>query len=190
MKLRGIEFAFDILRADDADLWQAAAGRMAEASRTAVRPGMTAGQIIRGSCAVLDAFLSEVFGEDYAERLSIDPDNLRDLWAVYNDALQAIEADTAAAQATADAIRAKGAALPAAGEPAEVLARVDARAQAAAARAAQALPGAAAAEAKQLPFPAAHPAAQPVAPALDTLDFARMNRAQRRACIKSLTGRK
>lgn len=184
MKLRGIEFAFDILRADDADRWQAAAERMAEASRTAVRPGMTAGQIIRGSCAVLDAFLAEVFGEDYAERLAIDPDNLRDLWAVYNEALQAIEADTAAAQVTADAIRAKGAALPAAGEPAEVVARVDARAQAAAARAAQALPGAAAqAEAKQLPFPAA----QPAAPALD---FARMNRAQRRAYIKSLTGRK
>lgn len=203
MNIRNVEFDFDILRAADADRFQQAVNEM-QAAAAAVPKAAGLGAIIRANCAAIDNFLAGVLGDDYDQRLGLDTENLREMKAVYQDVLNAVTA----AQKEFEGF---GVAQTVAGVD------VKARAAAAARQAAQSLPtptighfawgdptkaaSLAVAEAKPAgavadvqpvgaigeasrPFPAS-----PTAPSVQP-DFAHMNRAQRRAYIKSLTGRK
>lgn len=170
MLIRNAEFDFDILRAADAERFERAAHAMQD---TAARlPKDSLSGIIKGTCAMIDAFLADVLGEDYDQRLGLNVDNLREMQAVYQEVLAAVTAAQKELQSF-------GVAQTVAGVD------VKARAAAAAKNAAASLPAPAPhadEAAAPLPFPAAAATAAP--------DFAHMNRAQRRAYIKSLTGRK
>lgn len=194
MLIRNTEFDFDILRAADAERFERAAHAMQD---TAARlPKDSLSGIIKGTCAMIDAFLADVLGDDYDQRLGLDVENLREMQAVYTEVLAAVTE-------VQKEIEAFGAV--------NTVAKVDAKARAAAAArnaaaslpgpvyAAEAKPAGAVAEAAPVgaigeaapPFRIA-PAA-PAAPAQQAApapDFSHMNRAQRRAYIKSLTGRK
>lgn len=170
MNIRNVEFDFDILRAADADRFQQAVNEM-QAAAAAVPKAGGLGAIIRANCAAIDNFLADLLGEDYDQRLGIDTDNLRQLQAVYYEMLNACAA-------VQKEIQSMGAVTTAAGVD------VKARAAAAAKQAAQSLPQPAA---QNRTMDAAAPA-QPAAPA--PVDFSRMNRAQRRAWVKALAGRK
>ena len=176
MNIRNVEFDFDILRAADADRFQQAVNEM-QAAAAAVPKAGGLGAIIRANCAAIDNFLADLLGEDYDQRLGIDTDNLRQLQAVYYEMLDACTA-------VQKEIQSMGAVTTAAGVDAK------ARAAAAAKQAAQSLPQPAAQnrtmDAAAPEMPAAP--AQPAAPA--AVDFSRMNRAQRRAYVKALAGRK
>lgn len=172
MLIRNTEFDFDILRAADAERFERAAHAMQD---TAARlPKDSLSGIIKGTCAMIDAFLADVLGEDYDVRLGLDVENLREMQAVYQEVLAAVTAAQKELQSF-------GAAQTVAGV--DVKARAASAAKAAAASLPQNAPREDAASAP-LPFPAA------AAPAAPAPDFSHMNRAQRRAYIKSLTGRK
>ena len=193
MLIRNTEFDFDILRAADAERFERAAHAMQD---TAARlPKDSLSGIIKGTCAMIDAFLADVLGEDYDVRLGLDVENLREMQAVYHEVLAAA-ADAqkelqsfGAAQTVAGVdvkARAAAAAKTAAAslpKPAEPLDWGDPTAAAAEAKPAGAI-GEAAPGPVAFPLAAAQPTPQP------PVDFAHMNRAQRRAYIKSLTGRK
>lgn len=170
MLIRNAEFDFDILRAADAERFERAARVMQDTAARVPRDSLAG--IIRATSAMIDAFLADVLGEDYDVRLGLDVENLREMQAVYQEVLAAV----AAAQKE---LQSFGAAQAVAGVD------VKARAAAAAKNAAASLPQNAPREdgtaPAALPFPAS-----PAAP----VDFSHMNRAQRRAYIKSLTGRK
>lgn len=185
MKIRNVEFDFDILRASDADRMQAAVTALRAAEQAAPKAGQTdLGSVIRYNCGLIDSLLTEVLGEDYDQRLGIETDNLRQLKAVYLELLGSIDEARRELDLTA-------AAAPQQPAPAPVVTAVEARAKAAAAAraAAQSLPQPAPQDAAPaettVPFPAS-----PAAPAAPAPDFAHMNRAQRRAYIQALTGRK
>ena len=172
MLIHNAEFEFDILRAADAERFEKAAHAMQD---TAARlPKDSLSGIIKGTCAMIDAFLADVLGEDYDARLGLDVENLREMQAVYQEVLAAVTAAQKELQSF-------GAAQTVAGV--DVKARAAAAAKTAAASLPQNAPREDAASAP-LPFPAA------AAPAAPAPDFSHMNRAQRRAYIKSLTGRK
>ena len=134
MKIRNVEFDFDILRASDADRMQAAITALRAAEQAAPKAGQTdLGSVIRYNCGLIDSLLTEVLGEDYDQRLGIETDNLRQLKAVYLELLGSIDEARRELDLTAAA-------------------------------------------APQQPAPAP--------------DFAHMNRAQRRAYIQAMTGRK
>ena len=203
MNIRNVEFDFDILRAADADRFQQAVNEM-QAAAAAVPKAGGLGAIIRANCAAIDNFLADLLGEDYDQRLGIDTDNLRQLQAVYYEMLDACTA-------VQKEIQSMGAVTTAAGVD------VKARAAAAAKQAAQCLPTPAIGhfvlgdptEAADLAVAEAKPAgavadvqpvgaigeasrpfpASPTAPSVQP-DFAHMNRAQRRAWVKALAGRK
>lgn len=176
MNIRNVEFDFDILRAADADRFQQAVNEM-QAAAAAVPKAGGLGAIIRANCAAIDNFLADLLGEDYDQRLGIDTDNLRQLQAVYYEMLNACAA-------VQKEIQSMGAVTTAAGVD------VNARAAAAAKQAAQSLPQPAAQNRTMDTAAPEMPAApaQPAAPA--AVDFSRMNRAQRRAWVKALAGRK
>ena len=184
MNIRNVEFDFDILRAADADRFQQAVNEM-QAAAAAVPKAGGLGAIIRANCAAIDNFLADVLGDDYDQRLRLDTENLREMKAVYQDVLNAVTA----AQKEFEGF---GVAQTVAGV--DVKARAAAAAKTAAASlpgpvyAAEAKPAGAVAEAAPgpvaFPLAAAQPTPQP------PVDFSHMNRAQRRAYIKSLTGRK
>ena len=183
MKIRNVEFDFDILRASDADRMQAAITAMRTAEQAAPKAGAAdLGSVIRYNCGLIDSLLTEVLGEDYDQRLGIETDNLRQLKDVYLELLGSLNAARRELDLTS-------AALPQPPAPAPVVTVVEARAKAAAAAraAAQSLPQPAPQDAPPaetaVPFPAS-----PAAPAAP--DFAHMNRAQRRAYIQAMTGRK
>ena len=176
MQIRNQDFDFDILNAADADRFQQAVNEL-QAAAAAVPKAGGLGAIIRANCAAIDNFLADLLGEDYDQRLGIDTDNLRQLQAVYYEMLDACAA-------VQKEIQSMGAVTTAAGVD------VKARAAAAAKQAAQSLPqpaaqnrtmDAAAPEMPAVPAQSAVPAA---------VDFSRMNRAQRRAWVKALAGRK
>lgn len=172
MLIRNAEFDFDILRAADAERFERAAHAMQDTA--ACLPKDSLSGIIKGTCAMIDAFLADVLGEDYDQRLGLDVDNLREMQAVYQEVLAAVTAAQKELQSF-------GVAQTVAGVD------VKARAAAAAKTAAASLPQSNA----PVSFPAS-PAAE-VAPQPQQaapVDFSHMNRAQRRAYIKSLTGRK
>lgn len=195
MNIRNVEFDFDILRAADADRFQQAVNEM-QAAAAAVPKAGGLGAIIRANCAAIDNFLADVLSDDYDQRLGLDVENLREMQAVYTEVLAAVTE----AQKEIEAFN-----------TVNPVAKVDVKARAAAAArnaaaslpgpvyAAEAKPAGAVAEAAPVgaigeaapPFRIA-PAA-PAAPAQQAApapDFSHMNRAQRRAYIKSLTGRK
>lgn len=189
MKIRSVDFEFDILRTADAERFERAAHAM-QATEGRIPRDSLAG-LIRATCAMLDTFLADVLGDDYDQRLGLDTENLREMKAVYQEVLNAVTA----AQKEFEGF---GVAQTVAGVD------VKARAAAAAKTAAASLPkpaepldwldptaAADGAVAEPLHFrsaPETHAApAQQAAPAPD---FSHMNRAQRRAYIKSLTGRK
>ena len=173
MLIRNTEFDFDILRADDAERFERAARVMQDTAARVPRDSLAG--IIRATSAMIDAFLADVLGEDYDVRLGLDVENLREMQAVYQEVLAAV----AAAQKE---LQSFGAAQTVAGVD------VKARAAAAAKNAAASLPQSPAPRADEAAAPLSFPAA--AAPAAPAPDFAHMNRAQRRAYIKSLTGRK
>lgn len=195
MKIRSVDFDFDILRTADAERFERAAYAMQE---TAARlPKDSLSGIIKGTCAMIDAFLADVLGEDYDQRLGLDVENLREMQAVYQEVLAATTAAQKELQSfgvaqtvagvdvkarAAAAAKTAAASLP---KPAEPLNWGD---PTAAATVAEAKPAGAIGEAAPgpvaFPLAAAQPTPQP------PVDFAHMNRAQRRAYIKSLTGRK
>ena len=182
MLIRNAEFDFDILRAADAERFERAAHAMQDTA--ACLPKDSLSGIIKGTCAMIDAFLADVLGEDYDQRLGLDVDNLREMQAVYQEVLAAVTA----AQEVLAAVTAAQKELQSFGV-AQTVAGVDVKARAAAAAktAAASLPQSNA----PVSFPAS-PAAE-VAPQPQQaapVDFSHMNRAQRRAYIKSLTGRK
>lgn len=101
MKIRNVDFDFDILRAADAERFEQAAHAMQD---TAARlPKDSLAGIIKGTCAMLDAFLADVLGEDYDQRLGLDVENLREMQAVYTEVLAAVTAAQSAGQAAASA---------------------------------------------------------------------------------------
>ena len=162
MNIRNVEFDFDVLQADDADRFQQAVNEL-QAAAAAIPKTSGLGDIIRANCAAIDSFLADLLGEDYDIRLNIDTNNLRQLQAVYYEMLNACTAAQKEIQAVSLVSTAADVGLKA-------------QAAAAAKQAAQSLPTPA-----QAPAPV--PKAAPVA-------FSRMNRAQRRAWVKALAGRK
>lgn len=193
MNIRNVEFDFDILRAADADRFQQAVNEM-QAAAAAVPKAAGLGAIIRANCAAIDNFLADVLGDDYDQRLGLDTENLREMKAVYQDVLNAVTA----AQKEFEGF---GVAQTVAGV--DVKARAAAAAKTAATRlpgpvyAAEAKPAGAVAEAAPVgsigeaaPGPVAFPLAAAQPTPQPPVDFSHMNRAQRRAYIKSLTGRK
>lgn len=193
MNIRNVEFDFDILRAADADRFQQAVNEM-QAAAAAVPKASGLGAIIRANCAAIDNFLADVLGDDYDQRLVLDTENLREMKAVYQDVLNAVTA----AQKEFEGF---GVAQTVAGV--DVKARAAAAAKTAAASlpgpvyAAEAKPAGAVAEAAPVgsigeaaPGPVAFPLAAAQPTPQPPVDFSHMNRAQRRAYIKSLTGRK
>ena len=193
MNIRNVEFDFDILRAADADRFQQAVNEM-QAAAAAVPKAGGLGAIIRANCAAIDNFLADVLGDDYDQRLGLDTENLREMKAVYQDVLNAVTA----AQKEFEGF---GVAQTVAGV--DVKARAAAAAKTAAASlpglvyAAEAKPAGAVAEAAPVgsigeaaPGPVAFPLAAAQPTPQPPVDFSHMNRAQRRAYIKSLTGRK
>ena len=192
MLIRNAEFDFDILRAADAERFERAAHAMQDTA--ACLPKDSLSGIIKGTCAMIDAFLADVLGEDYDQRLGLDVDNLREMQAVYQEVLAAVTA----AQKEFEGF---GVAQTVAGV--DVKARAAAAAKTAAASlpgpvyAAEAKPAGAVAEAAPVgsigeaaPGPVAFPLAAAQPTPQPPVDFSHMNRAQRRAYIKSLTGRK
>ena len=188
MNIRNVEFDFDILRAADADRFQQAVNEM-QAAAAAVPKAGGLGAIIRANCAAIDNFLADVLGDDYDQRLGLDTENLREMKAVYQDVLNAVTA----AQKEFEGF---GVAQTVAGVD------VKARAATAARQAAQRLPAPSQAPApvpqaapvgsigEAAPGPVAFPLAAAQPTPQPPVDFSHMNRAQRRAYIKSLTGRK
>lgn len=170
MKIRNVEFDFDILRAADADRFdravkdmQAAAHRL-EREKAAIS---SLGDTIRAQCAVLDDFLAQVLGEDYDERLHLDAENLRQVRGLYYELLDSVDADRRdLEQSKYPQPRAEAApALPA-------------------------LPAVPELSAQQAEEPSAPDAAVfPPRPAENPPDFSRMNRAQRRAAVRAMQGR-
>lgn len=179
MKIRNVDFDFDIFRIADAERFQAAAEGMQAAEKAIPKDNL--GAVLRGTCAMLDSFLADVLGEDYDTRLGLDVENLREMKAVYQEVLNAV---------TAAQKELEGFGM------AQTVAGVDIKAQAAAAarQAAASLPQPA--ERAERPAPAALPfpaqTAAELAPqpqqAAPAPDFAQMNRAQRRAYLKAVKG--
>lgn len=189
MKIRSVDFDFDILRASDAERFEQAARQMQDTAARVPRGSLVG--IIRATCAMIDSFLADVLGDDYDQRLGLDVENLREMQAVYQEVLNAVTAAQKELQSF-------GVAQTVAGVDVKAKAAAAARNAAASLAVAEAKPVGAVAEAAPVgaigeaapPFRIA-PAA-PAAPAQQAapVDFSQMNRAQRRAYIKSLTGRK
>ncbi len=187
MKIRSVDFEFDILRTADAERFERAAHAMQATEGRIPRDSLTG--LIRATCAMLDTFLADVLGDDYDQRLGLDTENLREMKAVYQDVLNAVTA----AQKEFEGF---GVAQTVAGVD------VKARAATAARQAAQRLPAPSQAPApvpqaapvgsigEAAPGPVAFPLAAAQPTPQPPVDFSHMNRAQRRAYIKSLTGRK
>lgn len=189
MKIRNVDFDFDILRADDAERFEQAANAMQDTAARVPRGSLVG--IIRATCAMIDSFLADVLGDDYDQRLGLDVENLREMQAVYTEVLAAVTEAQKEIKAfntvnTVAKVDVKAKAAAAARNAAASLAVAEAKPVGAVAEAA---PVGAIGEAAP-PFRIA-PAA-PAAPAQQAapVDFSQMNRAQRRAYIKSLTGRK
>lgn len=192
MKIRNVDFDFDILRASDAERFEQAARQMQDTAARVPRDSLVG--IIRATCAMIDSFLADVLGDDYDQRLGLDVENLREMQAVYTEVLAAVTE----AQKEIEAFN-----------TVNTVAKVDVKARAAAAArnaaaslpgpvyAAEAKPAGAVAEAAPVgaigevaPGPVAFPLAAAQPTPQPPVDFSHMNRAQRRAYIKSLTGRK
>lgn len=192
MKIRNVDFDFDILRTADAERFERAAHVMQATEGRIPRDSLVG--IIRATCAMIDSFLADVLGDDYDQRLGLDVENLREMKAVYTEVLAAVTE----AQKEIEAFN-----------TVNTVAKVDVKARAAAAArnaaaslpgpvyAAEAKPAGAVAEAAPVgaigevaPGPVAFPLAAAQPTPQPPVDFSHMNRAQRRAYIKSLTGRK
>ena len=70
MKIRNVDFDFDILRAADAERFEQAAHAMQDTAARLPKDSLVG--IIKGTCAMLDAFLAGVLVEDYCQRLGLD----------------------------------------------------------------------------------------------------------------------
>lgn len=172
MKIRNVEFDFDIFRAADADRFDRAVKDMQAAAQRLEREKAalsSLGDIIRAQCAVLDDFLAQVLGEDYDECLHLDAENLRQVRGLYYELLDRVDADR---------------------RDLEQSRYPQPRAQAAPALPAPpAVPELSAQQAAEPPAP--NTAVFPPRPAAETPppDFAHMNRAQRRAAVRAMKGR-
>ena len=166
MKIRNMEFDFDVLNAADADRLQDAVDTL-QAAAAAVPATAGLGNIIRANCAAIDSFLASILGEDYDIRININTNDLRALRALYLEVLSEI----GKAKAELDIPAATG---PAAANPAVVTARAEMQAQArqAAQTAAQSLP------------------AVTKPPERTAVPFSSMNREQRRAWVRAIKGGK
>lgn len=183
MKIRSVDFDFDILRASDAERFEQAARQMQDTAARVPRDSLVGS--IRATCAMIDSFLADVLGDDYDQRLGLDVENLREMQAVYTEVLAAVTE-------VQKEIEAFGAV--------NTVAKVDAKARAAAAarNAAASLPGPVyAAEAKPsgavaeaAPGPVAFPTAAARPTPQPPLAYSQMNRAQRREYVKKLKGGK
>lgn len=199
MKIRNVDFDFDFYSVSDMERYQAAYETMQAATAALKAKALNGLDSLRGTCAVFDAFLADVLWEDYDQKLGVKPDNLHALLDVFDELMTLGKAEQAAmtervaeinrkrATASTEALaqakaRAAVASLP---KPAEPLDWGDPTAAAAVAETkpvgaiGEAAPGPVA-----FPLAAAQPTPQP------PVDFTHMNRAQRRAYIKSLKGRK
>lgn len=197
MKIRNVDFDFDILRASDAERFEQAARQMQDTAARVPRDSLVG--IIRATCAMIDSFLADVLGDDYDQRLGLDVENLREMQAVYTEVLAAVTEAQKEIEAfntvntvakvdvkakAAAAARNAAASLP---KPAEPLDWGDPT-EAASLAVAEAKPVGAVGEASPGPvaFPtaAARPTPQP------PLAYSQMNRAQRREYVKKLKGQK
>lgn len=88
MKIRNVEFDFNPLHARDAERLQQASQYLQAASNAFSQGTEPDG----GLCGVLDAFLADVLGEDYAERLDADTDDMEELMLICLDVFEAIHA--------------------------------------------------------------------------------------------------
>lgn len=192
MKIRSVDFDFDILRASDAERFEQAARQMQDTAARVPRDSLVGS--IRATCAMIDSFLADVLGDDYDQRLGLDVENLREMQAVYTEVLAAVTE-------VQKEIEAFGAV--------NTVAKVDAKARAAAAArnaaaslpgpvyAAEAKPSGAVAEAAPVgavgeasPGPVAFPTAAARPTPQPPLAYSQMNRAQRREYVKKLKGGK
>ncbi len=139
MKIRNVDFEFNPYNARYADRITHAVAGLQEAQAAAQQVDQSDfGGAIAFQCAAVDAFLSELLGEDYDERLGIDVDDLLELKRVSEEVM----AQMNAARREMEAFTQQG--------------------------------GAAAPAVEQ--------------PAAASVDFAKMNRAQRRAAVRALRG--
>ena len=210
MKIHNVDFDFDFYSVSDMERYQAAYETMQAATAALKAKALNGLDSLRGTCAVFDAFLADVLGEDYDQKLGVKSDNLHALLDVFDELMTLGKAEQAAmtervaeinrkrATASAEALaqakaKAAAASLP---KPAEPLDWGDPTAAASLAVAEEKPMGAvsdiqpvgaigeAASGPVAFPLAAAQPTPQP------PVDFAHMNRAQRRAYIQSLKGRK
>lgn len=176
MKIHNVDFDFDFYSVSDMERYQAAYETMQAATAALKAKALNGLDSLRGTCAVFDAFLADVLGEDYDQKLGIKSDNLHAQLDVFDELMTLGKAEQAAMTERVAEINRKRATASA-----EALAQ--AKAKAAAANLPQTAPREDTAAPAALTFPAA---AAPAAP----VDFSHMNRAQRRAYIQSLKDRK
>lgn len=143
MKIRNVDFEFNPYNARYADRITHAIAGLQEAQAAAQQVDQSDfGGAIAFQCAAVDAFLSELLGEDYDERLGIDVDDLLELKRVSEEVMAQMNAARREMEAFTQQA---GAAAPTAAPGVEQ-------------------------------------------PAAASVDFAKMNRAQRRAAVRALRG--
>lgn len=188
MKIHNIDFDFDFYSVSDMERYQAAYETMQAATAALKAKALNGLDSLRGTCAVFDAFLADVLGEDYDQKLGIKSDNLHALLDVFDELMTLGKAEQAAMTERVAEINRKRATAST-----EVLAQAKAKA------AAQSLPQPASQEDATAAAAIAEPAPRspaplpfPTSPAAPSAppDFTHMNRAQRRAYIQSLKGRR
>lgn len=111
MTIRNVEFDFNPFNAKHADKMSRALTAVQEMQQLAQQADThDLGAVIRAQCAGFDAFLAELLGEDYDQRLELDTDDLLELKRVSEEVM----AQVAAAQQELAEFAQKGIAAPAA----------------------------------------------------------------------------
>lgn len=85
----GVEYAFDVSDADDAERMDKATKNMAESEKTLEKVGSTA-EIIRGQCKLLKDFFVDIFGEGAGDAICTAKNNLNVCYDAYDSFLELV----------------------------------------------------------------------------------------------------
>ena len=85
----GVEYAFDVSDADDAERMDKATKNMAESEKSLEKVGSTA-EIIRGQCKLLKDFFVDIFGEGAGDAICTAKNNLNVCYDAYDSFLELV----------------------------------------------------------------------------------------------------
>lgn len=85
MRIRNIEFDFDLLDADDIEKFEKEAQKVAEKCKNKEKKEMSYSEIIREECSIINEFFDNVFGDGASEKIFKGKQNLGEHIKAFED---------------------------------------------------------------------------------------------------------